>query len=419
MIARQGDTERSRRWFDCRSRPLPLGRSFAWRWLFLPILAAFILLVSGAVALAEPGTSGTTSTGGGTSSSTATSTPLQLSDQAQQQVTGLNAQAAAIKAEIEELDAELEQSTENYNQLEIKVQEINVRLNTLRRELAVAQADYDEHVEMLEERIRAVYKSGGRDQLLPMLFLAEDAGDLYKRVILISQLADQDAKLLDDLQEGKSVLAGILAHIDTQKREELSLRRSMAEERSLIQSRLTQRQEMLAGVDGEIQAILEEEQQRQAEEQEQLRESLQASGAGQYAGALPLNSDPIVNQFLETAFYYLGIPYVWAGDRPSTGFDCSGFTQYVFAQHGVSLPHYSGYQAQMGIPVNLPDIQPGDLLAFGFPVHHVGIYIGEGMFIHAPRTGDVIKISSLSERTNLAQIRRFQIQPRTGAPAIR
>ena len=94
---------------------------------------------------------------------------------------------------------------------------------------------------------------------------------------------------------------------------------------------------------------------------------------------------------VETAAAYMGIPYVWGGSKPSTGMDCSGFVRYVFKQHGVILPHYSGYQAQMGVPVDLADIQPGDLLAFGFPVHHVGIYIGDGLFIHTP--GDYVKIS--------------------------
>ena len=68
----------------------------------------------------------------------------------------------------------------------------------------------------------------------------------------------------------------------------------------------------------------------------------------------------------------------------------------------------------MGIPVAPGDIQPGDLVAFGFPVHHVGIYIGDGLFIHTP--GDYVKISKLSSRTNLAAIRRFPLQMRTGPP---
>jgi cell wall-associated NlpC family hydrolase len=96
--------------------------------------------------------------------------------------------------------------------------------------------------------------------------------------------------------------------------------------------------------------------------------------------------------------------------------DCSGFVRWVLRQHGVNLPHYSGYQARMGLPVELADIQPGDVVAFGSPVHHVGIYIGDGLFIHAPRTGDVIKISKLASRRDLAAIRRFPLQPRSGPP---
>jgi len=166
--------------------------------------------------------------------------------------------------------------------------------------------------------------------------------------------------------------------------------------------------------------VIEAERARQEAEQEQLRTALTEvlNGAQIYDGLLPQTENELINQLLETAAYYMGIPYVWAGDRPSTGFDCSGYTAYVYAQHGVALPHYSGFQAQLGMSIQPEEIMPGDLLAFGIPVHHVGIYIGEGFFIHAPRTGDVIRISHLDERTNLSAIRRFELQPRTGAPAV-
>ncbi|TMK28895.1 MAG: NlpC/P60 family protein [Actinobacteria bacterium] len=91
---------------------------------------------------------------------------------------------------------------------------------------------------------------------------------------------------------------------------------------------------------------------------------------------------------------YLGVPYVWGGSTPS-GFDCSGFVMYVFAQIGVSLPHSSYVQYGMGVPVSMSQLQPGDLVFFA-GASHVGIYIGGGQFIHAPHTGDVVKISSLS-----------------------
>jgi len=97
----------------------------------------------------------------------------------------------------------------------------------------------------------------------------------------------------------------------------------------------------------------------------------------------------------QIALRYLGVPYVWGGSSPS-GFDCSGFVAYVYGQVGVSLPHYSGAQYSYGLPVSRGDLQPGDLVFFD-GLGHVGIYVGGGEFIHAPQTGDVVKISSLGE----------------------
>jgi cell wall-associated NlpC family hydrolase len=93
---------------------------------------------------------------------------------------------------------------------------------------------------------------------------------------------------------------------------------------------------------------------------------------------------------------YLGVPYVWGGASPEMGFDCSGLVMYVFAQLGVSLPHYAASQYNYGIPVPRDQLEPGDLVFFE-GLGHVGIYIGNDEFIHAPHTGDVVKISSLDD----------------------
>jgi NlpC/P60 family len=97
---------------------------------------------------------------------------------------------------------------------------------------------------------------------------------------------------------------------------------------------------------------------------------------------------------------YLGVPYLWGGDDPLLGFDCSGLTRYVYAQLGVHLTHYTGSQFYEGARVPPDALQPGDLVFFEPSQRgpqHEGIYIGGGKFIQAPHTGDVVKISSLAE----------------------
>ena len=120
---------------------------------------------------------------------------------------------------------------------------------------------------------------------------------------------------------------------------------------------------------------------------------------------------------VEIASRYIGTPYVWGGESlEEGGFDCSGLMQHVYAQLGVDLPRVSRDQARVGEPVaSIAEARPGDLLAFGEPVTHIGMYVGNNQYLHAPRRGETVRIEELN-RTPSA-IRRVVPAPDAGAMA--
>ena len=110
-------------------------------------------------------------------------------------------------------------------------------------------------------------------------------------------------------------------------------------------------------------------------------------------------------QAVKTGKDYIGVPYVSGGASPS-GFDCSGLTMYVYAQLGISLPHNAQRQYySVSTKVSYDDLQAGDLVFFGSStssIHHVGIYVGNGKYLHAPQSGSSVQVSSLSARSDFA-----------------
>ena len=202
-----------------------------------------------------------------------------------------------------------------------------------------------------------------------------------------------------------------------------------ASQKRSIEAQLAERKRMLAGIQTEIKQLQAEEAARQVQlrreaEARLLAQQRQHASARMQAVELAANdfsseidSASTTDASIPTAppsqyggvvgiaMQYLGTPYVWAGSSPG-GFDCSGLVAYVYGQVGVSLPHNAAAQYGYGTPVAYSDLEPGDLVFFS-GLGHVGIYIGGGQFIHAPHTGDVVKISSLSEHGGYVGARRL------------
>jgi cell wall-associated NlpC family hydrolase len=141
-------------------------------------------------------------------------------------------------------------------------------------------------------------------------------------------------------------------------------------------------------------------------------------GAGGAGGAGRATSTGTMGeQAVEIARRYLGVPYRWGGTDPKTGLDCSGLTKLVYGQLGLTLPRTSGEQARTGRKVSsLATAQPGDLVFFGSPVHHMGMYIGDGKMLDAPHAGDRVRIRKVYEPPSA--IRRVVPSGTVSAPAI-
>jgi len=183
------------------------------------------------------------------------------------------------------------------------------------------------------------------------------------------------------------------------KRRETELERARAKQEQLvaeraahrqaIEGKLAERQRLLSSIKDQIAELQAAERERQRRLESQARQRL-STPVGP-TGAPPSRYGGVVG----IAMQYLGIPYLWGGASPETGFDCSGFVMYVYAQIGVSLPHNAAMQYSYGTAVSQSELQPGDLVFFN-GLGHNGIYIGGNQFIHSPHTGDVVKISSLT-----------------------
>ena len=318
------------------------------------------------------------------------------------------AEAEQVLADIEALDAELGQSIEAYNAATIELDAIKADIRANRRQMRVARGNLDVAQHRLATRLRDLYV-GESTSTLEVFLGSSSFEDLLDRLDTIDRVSEEDTQVLTEVRRFRTEVAvrGEELKNDRSSQEQVVAERAAAKHE--IEAGLAERQELLSSIRGEIERLKAEE----ARRQEELARQAAARQATQDAALQHAIDTSVIGAAVETpeasiapparyggvvgiAMQYLGIPYLWGGASPTTGFDCSGFAMYVFAQLGVSLPHHAASQYTMGVPVSRDQLQAGDLVFFN-GLGHMGIYIGGGQFIHSPHTGDVVKISSLSD----------------------
>lgn len=300
------------------------------------------------------------------------------------------AEASRVKSQVDELDRKVEVASEAYNEANAKhaalvadIQETQVRLDAANARIAELQG-------MLSTRANSMYRNGPLS-FVEVLFGAASFEEFSSTWDVLTDINDSEAVAVAELKVTRAEAERSREELAVRKAEAKSVLDQMAANKASIESQLSSRKSMLSGLESEVAQLEEAERARRVAAASSVSRSSRSSASTR---RFPPPTRAPRSEVVNIAKRYLGAPYRWAASGPNS-FDCSGFTMFVYRQVGVSLPHSSRAQYGSGQRVSRADLQPGDLVFFGSPIHHVGIYVGGNSYIHSPRTGDVVKISSL------------------------
>ena len=348
-----------------------------------------------------------------------------------------------INSKIYELDAQIEPLIATIESNNSQMEQIKVEVENTEKEIETAKEDMAKQEEVLGKRIRELYKSGGQSSYIMLFFSADSFNDLINKIQSTNRLVKIDRKLVKELQDKQDSLNEKVNSLDKKNKELVKVNEETQKSLSEFEAKKAEQQVLVeqaeveqAQFDRQFLAVSERElvtgqysvidnssssitqlqsaigQLRDLRDKSikseivknEVNEKIEAAKskvaqleAAQAAANKPNRGDSTVsatgNAIVDYAYKFLGTPYVYGATGPNS-FDCSGFTQYVFKNAaGINLSRTTYTQINEGVPVSRENLQPGDLIFTH--AGHVGIYVGNNQFIHAPRTGDVVKVSSV------------------------
>ena len=311
------------------------------------------------------------------------------------------AQAAAIADQLEKLAEEMGMLGEDYSEALQTQADLTVEIKQAQADVAAAEAKLAEMRGTLYNSAVTQFMHGGRNSTLTNLFAsAGGVQDALQRSQLTSIAMNQGSLTTDSLDATATELTKKKTVLEKKRRQAESLAVDVKNRQGAAESLSSRYMELQSSVQGDLVDLLREERQRR--EAAALADSQrEAAGYKSRYSALQkkYSNIPSVSARAQTAvraaLSQLGVPYRYGQSSPGRAFDCSGLTTYAWGKAGVGLPRNSRrqYNALPKIPKQMA--KAGDLIFTGSPIHHVGIYLGNGTMVHAPQTGDVVKIGPI------------------------
>lgn len=279
-----------------------------------------------------------------------------------------------LKKQAQQLGDQLEQLTEKYNGLKVQLQQ-SQRAAQVAQDNATRQEKSLSVVQQQVGRLAATtFMNGGVDQTVTFAS-SNDPQEFLDQAATLHYFAKQDGTKVQTLMQAMQAAQRARKAAQVRADQVQKLRGQIEQQRKKVNELYSKVRDKIAKKDPT-----------------QLADLPVVSGSGKGAEAL------------RYALTKLGRPYVWGAEGPST-FDCSGLTMWAYRQVGISLPHYTGSQFNAGAHISRDQMQPGDLVFFHSDLHHMGMYIGNGQMVHAPHTGDVVRIAPLSGRPFAGAVR--------------
>lgn len=313
-----------------------------------------------------------------------------------------------IEVKIEEFDNEIEKIMAKTKENKSKISETEKEIESAALEIKRVEKEAQTEQELFNKRMRTMYINGF-DGYMSILLDAESFGDFLSRVENVKSIVEFDQKIVagfkaikKELNEKQQVLnkkKEELLSLQVQNKQKLDTILITKESQSKLIIELKSKENMLAGQISEPQILENKSITRINEIRKSAPKYTPSRGSAELSG----------NAVIAYASNFLGTPYLWGGTSPSTGFDCSGFTQYVYRHFGVSVGRTTYDQINDGVQVSRDNLKSGDLVFFGGGGNpsHMGIYVGDNTYIHSPRTGDVIKVSAMT-RSDYITARRVK-----------
>ena len=288
-----------------------------------------------------------------------------------------HADLVSARAKLHALNDRESSLVEQYDQAQVALAQTQHKLDSAKAAMTQADAQAQAANRELSRRAGLAYMGVGSE--IDTIFGANNLSDLSDRLEFLNQIAGSDESVVTTARVSGQRAAW--ARADLQK--------AVAERRTIL-TRIAQNKSQLLSAIGQQKSLIDKIQ-KALQRPVYVPQPPQAPAPVQQLGPAPPINGTGAAAAVSAAYSVIGTPYVYAGSSPSQGFDCSGLTMWAWAHGGVSLPHSSSMQYDAVPHVSKSDLQPGDLLFFYNPIHHVAIYVGGGMMIEAPHTGAYVQ----------------------------